>query len=253
MDKVQKVIEMRKSFETENETKKPALFSFKKDEGEKAVFVTDVALSLRIFRFESYGISPFVQFDYSSKSKEETEKITGGISGYYRLYQYSGGSGKIEPLFSYSKDFDSEIENVIIRLSFIPHFPNFIIPIRNVNDLKFKYDGSKKDNIWIFGFNPFIGMNFDRKYGGNKNLNKSLYFSSAGGNITVKKYYLQIDLYGIYENEFDDLTNSKYKYEATATFYFDTKERASINAKYMQEEKEKELLKRITFGFGVKL
>jgi len=253
MDNIQKVIDMRKSFETENETKKPALFSFKKDEGEKAVFVTDIALSLKIFRFDDYGISPFVQFDYSSKSKEETEKITVGISSYYKLYEYSGGSGKIESLVSFSKDFDTEIENVIFRLSYTPRFPNFFIPVRNVNDVTFKYDKSKKDNVWVFGFNPFMGLNFDRKYGGKKNINRTLYFTSTGGNLTLKKYYLQLDLYGIYEFEFDDNTNSKYKYEATATFYFDERERASLNAKYLQELKEKELLKRITFGFGIKL
>lgn len=253
MDKVQNVVELRKSFETENETKKPALLSFKKDEGENPVFVTDIAAALKIFRYETFGITPFIQFDYSSKSKEETEKITGGLSSYYMIYRYSGGSGKLEPLISFAKDYYTKIENLIFRLTFIPHFPDFIIPIRNISDIKFKYDGSKKDNIWIFGFNPFLGMNFDRKYGGNNNLNQSLYFSAVGGNVTVRKYYFQLDLYGIYENEFDDFTNSKYKYEATATFYFDEKERASINAKYMQQEKDKDLLKRILFGFGVKL
>lgn len=253
IDKVQQIIELKKSFINETETKKPALFSFKKDDGDKSVFTIDIALSLKIFRFETYGISPFIQFDYSTKSKDETEKILGGVSAYYLLYEYSGGSGKIEPLISYSKDFINETEELNVRISYMPRFPKFFIPVRNINEIKFKYDGSKEDDRWVFGLNPFLGMIYDRQLETSANQYQSYYFSSVGGNLTLKRYYLQFDLYGIYENEFDNFRNSRYKYEGTATFYFDEKERSSFNAKYTQEIKDDKFKKTITLGFGIKL
>lgn len=242
LDRIQNIIDIRKSFTSENETNKPALFSYKKDNDEKAVYLIDIALSYKGFNYEKSGVTPFVQFDYSSKSKDQSDKLTAGLSSYYRIYDYSGGSGKLEPLISYSKDFFTKEETGKASLFFVPQFPKFFLPVRNVTNIKFKYDGSKEDNRWVIGFNPIFGINFDRVYDGK--IISNLYYGSYAGNLTFKRYYLQFDLYGNYFSEFDDYRISRYKYEGTATFYFDQKERSSLNAKYSQEETALTLIKK---------
>ncbi len=67
LDNIQDIIDIRKSFTSENETNKPALFSYKKDNDEKAVYLIDIAVSYKGFNYEKYGVKPFVQFDYCSK------------------------------------------------------------------------------------------------------------------------------------------------------------------------------------------
>lgn len=253
LDNIQDIIDIRKSFTSENETNKPALFSYKKDNDEKAVYLIDIAVSYKGFNYEKSGVTPFVQFDYSSKSKDQSDKLTAGVSSYYRIYNYSGGSGKLEPLISYSKDFFTKEEIGKVSLFFVPQFPKFFLPVRNVTNIKFKYDGSQEDNRWVIGFNPIFGINFDRVYDGNFNYNTNYYYGSYAGNLTFKRYYLQFDLYGNYFSEFDDIRISRYKYEGTATFYFDQKERSSLNAKYSQEETDSDITKKITIGFGLKL
>ncbi len=251
MDKVQKVIEIRRSFDLLSETTKPALLSFKKNEGEKAVFTTDFAVAYRGFRYAGWGISPSVQFDYSSSIYDQLERLTGRVNTYYEFYKYSGGSGRVEPGISYSKGFYSKIDEQEAELFFIPRFPKLFIPVMNISDIKFKYDG--KDNRWIFGLNPSAGITYLRMTGGSRNINDNNTFGTVAASITARRYYLMIEVYGRYESEFPSDRLSRYKYESTLSFYFDERERSSINARFEQEEKEKRRKRKITIGFGIKL
>lgn len=251
MDKVQTILEIRRSFDVSGETTKPALLSFKKSDDEKAVFTIDIAFSYKGFRYDQWGVSPFVQFDYSSKTKDQLEKLKGGIDVYYKIYNLQDASAKLVPSISFSKDFYSKIEEFQTSISFIPRFPNLFIPIRNVSDVKFKYDGN--DNRWVFGFNPIIGSTYKRTYGGKHHISETDFIASFGGGLALKRYYLQFEIYGKYEEEFDQNFFSRYRYEGTATFYFDEKERSSLNAKFEQEEKNRERKRKITLGFGIKL
>lgn len=250
-DKVQKLFEIRRTFNVSGETTKPALLSFKKDNDENAVFNIDFALSFKGLRFEEYGVSPSVQFDYSSKTKDQLEKLKAGLDVYYKVYEYTSGSGRIEPAVSYSKDFYSKTEVFETGLSFIPKFPEFVIPVMNVSEIKFKYDGN--DNRWIFGFNPVIGANFRRSYGGKNDLNLTEYLYSFAGSFTLRRYFLLFEVYGRYENDFSASAVAGYKYDGTATFYFDEKERSSLNARFEQGEKNNKQTKKFTIGFGIKL
>lgn len=251
MDKVQKIIEIRRSFDVSGEITKPALLALKKDNGEKAIFSIDIAIGYKGFRYEKLGFTPLIQFDYSSKEKDRLEKIRFGLDTYYKIYEYSGGSGKLRPFLTFAKDYYSKIEEFNFNLSFVPSFPKFVIPVRNISDIKFKYDGN--DNRWIFGFNPIIGTTYERIYGGKKHIQQTNYYSLTAASVTVKRYYLQFDVYGKYEKEFIEKHGIRYKYEGTATLYFDEKERSSINAKFEQSEKDKNVTKKFTLGFGIKL
>ncbi len=251
MDKIQRIIELRRSFDIADEITKPALLSFKKDDDERAIFLIHVALAYKGFRFDKTGVTPSIQFDYSSKEKDLLEKVRLGFDLYSRVYEYSGGSGKIQPFLAFGRDFASRIDEFKFNLSFVPSFPKFFIPVRNISNIKFRYDGI--DNQWVFGINPIIGATYERSYGGLNHFDRTDYYSLTAASITVKKYYFQFDLFGKYEKEFIDEHDIRYKYEATATIYFDEKERSSINGKFEQEEKDRIVKRRMTVGFGIKL
>lgn len=74
MDKVQKILGVRRSFDISDQITKPALLSLKKDNDEKTVFSIEMALAYKGFQFEKSGVTPSIQFDYSSKSKDQQEK-----------------------------------------------------------------------------------------------------------------------------------------------------------------------------------
>ncbi|MEO8446859.1 MAG: hypothetical protein ABI528_05155 [bacterium] len=251
MDKLQKFFGIRRSFDISSETTKPALLSFKKDNDEATTFNTDIALTYKGFRYDTWGFSPSIQFDYSSKSKDQLEKLKTGFDVYYKLYENDDGSGRIEPAISYAKDFYSKLEEFESGISFVPRFPKFLIPIQNVSDIKFKYDGN--DNRWIFGFNPVVGTNFKRTYGGKKHISQTEYLGIVAGSLSLRRYFLLFVIYGRYEDEFRNDTYSKYKYNFSASVYFDEKERSSINAGFEQEEKDRKIKKKFTIGFGIKL
>lgn len=174
-----------------------------------------------------------------------------GLDIYYKIYEYTDGSAKISPSVFFTKDFYSKLEELDFNLTFVPRFPNFFIPVRNISEIKFKYDGN--DNRWVFGFNPVIGVTYERLYGGQKHISQTEYYSIAAGSISVKRYYFQFDLYGKYEKEFIVLHNIRYKYESTMTFYFDNRERSSVNFKFEQAERQLKRTRRLTIGFGIKL
>lgn len=251
MDKIQKILEIRRSFDITDQITKPALLSLKKDNDEKTAFTIDIAIAYKGFQYEETGITPSVQFDYSSKSKDQTEKVKFGLDTYYKLYEYSGGSGKISPSVFFSKDFSNKHEELNFNLTFNPRFPKFFFPVRNINEVKFKYDGN--DNRWVFGLNPVAGATYERLYGGKKHISQTEYYTITAASISVKRYYFQFDIYGKYEKEIIKLHNIRYKYESTMTFYFDIRERSSINFKFEQSERLLKRTRKLTIGFGIKL
>ncbi|MEO8664535.1 MAG: hypothetical protein ABI462_03480 [Ignavibacteria bacterium] len=252
MDKFQKLFEIRRSFDVSDQITKPAILSLKKDNDEKTVFSIDMAVAYKGFQYEVAGVTPSIQFDYSTKSKDQIEKVRAGLETYYRIYEYSGGSGKISPAAFFWKDFYSKLEEMDLSLTFNPRFPKFFLPVRNISDVKFKYDG--EDNRWVFGINPVVGATYERLYGGKKNISQTEYYTITAANFTIKRYYLQFDVYGNYEKEFIKSHNIRYKWETTMTFYFDIRERSSINFKFEQAEKDlKKRTRRLTIGFGIKL
>lgn len=253
IDKVQKIIEVRRSFEIADDITKPALMSFKKTEGEDAVFNIDIAITYKGFHFEKSGFTPSVQFDYSSSVKDAKEKLKFGLDYFYRIYEYAGGSGKIKPYLVFGRDFKTDIDEFIFNLSFIPRFPKFFIPVLNVSEIKFKYDG--KDNHWVIGLNPVLGTSYERIYGGTgkKIFDIKEYYTLLAANLTIKRYYLMFDFFGKYEKQFANTHNIRYIYSGTASFYLDSKERSSINVKYEQQEVNKTVSSKISFGFGIKL
>lgn len=251
MDKVQDVLGIRRSYDVSSETTKPGVFSFKKDDEEEAVFNIDIAFIYKGFRYDQWGFSPAVQFDYSSKPKDQLEKLKAGFDVYYKLYQYGDDYAKIEPAVSLSRDYYNDINEFQTSLSFIPRYPDFFIPLRNVSDIKFFYDGT--DNRWVFGFNPIVGTNFKRIYSTTNNLSESDYFASFAGSFSLKRYYMLFELYGRYEQPFEQNVLSRYKYDFSAIFYFDDKERSSLNLRLEQDDLGKEWSRKITIGFGIKL
>ncbi|MDQ3019806.1 MAG: hypothetical protein M3R36_04435 [Bacteroidota bacterium] len=62
MDKVQKILGIRRSFAVSSETTKPGVLSFKKDDDENAVFNIDIAFMYKGFRYGEWGFIPSVQF-----------------------------------------------------------------------------------------------------------------------------------------------------------------------------------------------
>ncbi len=249
MDKVQDLIGIRRSFSVSSETTKPGVLSFKQNDDQEAVFNIDVAVLYKGFRYDEWGFTPSVQFDYSSKPKDQLEKLKGGFDVFYKLYQYNDDYAKIEPAVSLEKDFYNGISVFQTSLSFIPRYPDFFIPLRNISDIKFLYDGN--DNRWVFGFNPIIGTNFKRTYGGD--LNESDFYTSFAGSLSIKRYYMLFELYGRYEEPVEKNTYSLYKYDAAAIFFFDDKERSSLNIRIEQEDLGDNRTRKITIGFGIKL
>jgi hypothetical protein len=251
MDKVQEVIGIRRSFDVSSETTKPGVLSFKQNDDQDPVFNIDMALIYKGFRYDEWGFSPSMQFDYSSKPKDQLEKLKAGFDVYYKIYSYGNDYAKLEPAVSLSRDFYNDIDEFQTSLSFIPRYPDFIFPLRNISDIKFLYDGD--DNRWVFGFNPIVGTNFKRIYSTTNNLSESNYYASFAGSLALKRYYMLFELYGRYETPFERNTLSGYKYNATAVFYFDDKERSSLNLNVEQDDLGDKRKRKITIGFGIKL
>lgn len=253
MDRIQNVIGIRKSFDVASETTKPALLSFKKDDDKEAVFNIDMALTYKAFKYETWGFLPFIQFDYSSKPRDQLEKLKAGLNYYYFTFRDKANSGRIEPEIFYAKDFYSKIQQFEISLSYIPRYPDFFIPIWNITDFKFKYNG--KDNKWVFGFNPAGGIVYSSSWGSlNQEIeNEQIYFGYAAGDISLKRYYLMLNLYGKYELPVESKYPSYYKYDTTLIFFLDDRERSSINFRVTQEFLMSKRSRKITIGFGIKL
>lgn len=251
MDEIARIIEVRKGFDVKSEVTKPAIFSYKKVEDEDAIFTVDAAVMYMLFTGKNFGIYPAVQFDYVSSGKKKMEKLTGMLIGEYTLYSTPYASGKLEPSVSYSSDFFSEERIFKSQLVFQPLFPNFVIPIRDINKIRFKYNG--KDDRWIFGINPLIGAAYESDIEKKPKDNTTSFYSIAMGSASIKRYYVTFTIFGDYQAQFEDDESSFYKYGAILTVYLDAKERASINGKFEREDKKNNKDNEISFGFGIKL
>lgn len=251
IDVVQEYIELRKSFDDNSESTKPALFTYSKKDDEDAIYKIDAALLYRKLNFTDFDVAPFVQFEYISGGKDRREKVKSGVTLKYTLYKSVNSRGMLEPEVSFWKDFYSKRELFETKISFSPSFPNFVIPIMDASKVKFKYNG--KDNRWVYGLYPRIGADYQHQTGPKKKDDFVAYNSFVSASFTVRRYYLQFDITGRYEREIDPDITFGYKYEGTATLYLDERERSSLNAKFEQEQKDGDFKKRITFGFGLKL
>jgi hypothetical protein len=250
MDKVAKVIEVRKGFDVKSETSKPAIFSYKKVEDDDAIFTVDAAVMYMLFSWKDFAVYPAVQFDYVSHGKKKAEKLMGMLIGEYILYNTPYATGKLEPSVSYSKDFFTDERVFKSQLIFQPSFPNFVIPIRNVSDVHFKYNG--KDDRWVFGINPMIGIAYEDDLEKKTKDDVNSLYTVTKGSASIKRYYMTFTVYGDYQAQFEDDKKSFYKYGAILTIYLDAKERASINGKFEHEDK-KTKDNELSFGFGLKL
>lgn len=251
MDKVQQIIGIRRSFDVSSETTKPGVLSYKQNDDSDPIFNIDIALMYKGFRYDEWGFTPSVQFDYSSKPKDQLEKFKGGFDVFWKIIQHKNNFAKLEPAVSFTRDFYNYITEFQTSLSFIPRYPDFIIPLRNVSDIKFLYDGS--DNRWVFGFNPIIGTNFKKIYYTQTGINQSDYFASIAGSFSIKRYYMLFELYGRYEAPVDKDIRSRYRYDATAVFFFDDKERSSLVLELDQKDLGDDRSRKISIGFGIKL
>ncbi|MBE2254854.1 MAG: hypothetical protein IAE65_01525 [Ignavibacteria bacterium] len=252
IDDIRKVIELRKGFSVSSESTSPALFSYSKKNDDSAVFTIDAAILVKAFKYQDFSVTPFIQFDYTSNGKDRKEKIKSGVSAKYVLYNYQKSRANLIPSVSYEKDFFSKKELLEVKLSFNPSFPDFAVPIFNASAYKFKYNG--KDNHWVFGVNPSIGLDYQNQKAPKAKDNYNTYNSFINVGMTLKRYFMQFDLSGRYERDLKVDQTFGYHYAFTSTFYFDTQEIASINAKFEQEEIDTNIIRRkISFGFGVKL
>jgi hypothetical protein len=252
IDKVQGVIEIRKSFDTKSETTKPALLSYTGESGEKAIYKIDLAVLYRGFFSERAGIGPAVQVEYTSSGKSRQEFFKGSLIGYWDVYGSPGSYFKIEPSASFSREFITKINKVEGRLVLFPRFPGFIIPVRNVSDIK-----PAKSGAWVTGFNPSVGFVYEDKIGKKIQQDLQRAYSVASGNLSFKKTMLLFDLFGKYEKEFDSDAGDAYRYGASMTVYFDVKERSSFNIRVENENKDTRRTdnetSKVTFGIGIKL
>lgn len=251
IDKIAKIIEIRKAFDSKSETTKPALFSFKKSEDEDAIYTIDAAVMYKGFDYTTFGIYPAVQFKYISHGKKRTETVKGMLIGEWIMYNTPSSEGKLEPSVSFSKDFFSEERIFTGQLVFHPSFPKFPIPIRNVTNVKFKYNG--KDNRWVFGFNPIVGAGYEYDLEDNAKDDRNSLYTITMASMSLKRYYITFTVFGDYQAQFEGDKKSYYKYGAILSLFMDAKERSSINAKIERESKKSNKDTEISFGFGIKL
>lgn len=251
LDKLSKVVEVRKSFDSHAETAKHALFSYKKDEGEDAIYTIEAAVLYEGFTNETIGIMPAIEFEYTSSDKKRRELLEVGLVGFYYLYDNKDGSGKIEPSITFGKDFIKERELLRAKLIFNPTIKNFFIPIRNIDKHKFKYND--KDDHWVWGFNPLLGFGYEYDINDNGPDETKKLYNIAHGSLSFKKYYAEVTAYGQYDHEFEETQNSNYKYGGIFTYYMDSKERTSFNAKIERHKKREHFNTEVSFGFGLGL
>jgi hypothetical protein len=192
-----------------------------------------------------------VQFQYVSHGKKRRETIKGMLIGEWILYDKPSSEGRLEPSVSFSKDFFSEERIFTGQLVFQLSFPQFPIPIRNVSNIKFKYNG--KDNRWIFGFNPIVGAAYEYDFEENINDNQNSLYTITMGSMSLKRYYVTFTVFGDYQAQFEGDKISYYKYGAILSLFMDSKERSSINAKIERESKKSNKDTEVSFGFVVKL
>ena len=253
LDNVQKYLEIRRSFEIESQAKNPALLSYKKSENSNATLTIDLAVTYLGFRFNRGHVKPFVQTDFSgSSAKDKNELLTTGLSSSYFIINDSNEKLKLHPDIFYTRDFYNKLNIYRFALTFEPEFRNFFIPI--VDYTKKKFSEESIDGKWLFGLNPNASLKIkETDYDGEKE-NITAYFGSLSADIALRKWYFQLVISGFGEKGIGEMDELRYEFGATATLYFDEKERSSLNARFQQKGSDlKQAVKTFTLGLGLKL
>jgi len=253
LDKVQKILEIRRSFEIESQAKNPALLSYKKSENSNATVTIDLAVTYLGFKFDRGYVKPFVQTDFSgSTAKDRNELLTTGLSTSYFIVNGNNEKIKLHPDIFYTRDFYNDLNIYRIALTFEPEFRNFFIPI--VDYTKKKFSEESIDGKWLFGLNPNASVKLKETDFDGEEKNVTAYFGALSADIALRKWYFQFVMSGLGEKVFGDLNELRYEYGATATIYFDEKERSSLNARFQQKGSDlKQAVKTFTLGLGLKL
>lgn len=253
LDKVQKIFEIRRSFEIESQAKNPALLSYKKTENSNASVTVDLAVTYLGLKFDRGYVKPFVQIDFSgSTPKDKNELLTTGLSTNIILVDHVSEEFKIHPDIFYTRDFYSKLNIYRIALTFVPEIRNFLVPI--VDYTKKKFSEESIDGKWLFGLNPNASVKLKETDFDGDEKNVTSYFGSLSADIALRKWYFQLVMSGLGERVFGDLDELRYEYGATATVYFDEKERSSLNARFQQKGSDlKQAVRSFTLGLGLKL
>lgn len=253
LDKVQKFIEIRRSFEIESQAKNPALLSYKKAEKSEASITIDLAVSYLGFRFSSWQIKPFLQIDFSGDNdKKKNELLTTGISTSYYPVNNASEKLKLLPDLFYTRDFFNKLNVYRAAVTIAPEFRNFFIPI--VDYTKGKFSEESIDGKWLFGFNPNLTFKLKETDYDDASENTTDCFVAFNVDVALRKWYFQFVVSGLGERVFGDTNEFRYDYGATVTLYFDEKERSSLNARFQQKGSDlKQAAKSFTLGLGLKL
>jgi hypothetical protein len=259
LDKVQKVIDVRRTFDSESEPKDPAIFTITKNSDEKTNYTIDLAILYKLFSTDEFYLRPVMQFYYSSSEKEPSERITGAWSAYWIFDnpETSSRSNRLEWMVSYSKDFKTELEKLGLNLVWVPTYPKFLnkhLPIRNATEIEYSDSGFDR-NVLIHGFQPVIGLGYDKEVSDKGDIADVKSFRGiVKGQYSWRRYYFQLDLALNFENELINHKRTFFDYSAKTSFYFDDKERSSVNTSVEVIERPKIARNtKITFGFGLKL
>lgn len=253
LDKVQKIIEIRRSFEIESQAKNPALLSYKKAEKSEASITIDLAVSYLGFKFARVQVKPFVQIDFSGDSdKKKNELVTTGISTSYYPVNGANEKLKLHPDLFYTRDFFNKLNVYRVAITFAPELRNFFIPI--VDYTKGKFAEESIDGKWLFGLNPNLTFKLKETDYDDATENTTEYFAAFNADVALRKWYFQFVVSGLGERVFGDTNEYRYDYGATVTLYFDEKERSSLNARFQQKGSDlKQAAKSFTLGLGLKL
>lgn len=253
LDKVQRILEIRRSFEIESQAKNPALLSYKKSENSNSSVTIDLALSYQGWKYERWFLKPFVQVDFSgSSANDRNELLTTGISSAYYLFREELKSFRIQPDIFYTRDFFNNINIYRLALTFTPEFQKFFLPVADITKRKFSEESI--DGKFIYALNPNVTVKLKKTDFDSGEQNLTDYFAAFHCDLAARHWYLQIVVSGLIENVFGESEELRYSYGATATLFFDEKERSSLNAKF--EQKGSDILPALqtyTIGFGLKL
>lgn len=253
LDKLQKIIEIRRSFEIESQAKNPALLSYKKTEGSTPSLTVDLAITYLGFTFENGKVKPFVQVDFSgSGTKNQNELLTTGISASIYTLNAKNSRLRIHPDLFYTRDFLNKLNIYRTAITLEPEIRNFIVPIVNITRRQFSEESI--DGDWLVGLNPNLTFKLKETDYDGVTENSTVYFTELRADFAIRKWYLQVVVMGSGEKTFGDINEIRYEYGGTITLFFDEKERSSLNAMFQQKGSDlNQALKTFTLGFGLKL
>jgi hypothetical protein len=256
LDDLQKIIKIRRSFETESENKKPALFSYSKNSDENSIYTADVAVLYknRHFSTDVLQFTPVLQFNYSSDPNNLSQRISGDLNAYWIFYESSGSASiHLQPTLSLLRDFVVQSSQFRWNVVAVPKLPDQ--HIYNVTELEY----NQSEEVWnqlLYGFIPIIGIGGDHEINRNETQNDELrsFRGILKGQFNIRTYYAELDLALNCENEFANQKRTFFDYSAGVSLYFDVKQRASLNA-VVERIQYPEVARNthLQIGFGIKL